>query len=146
MRARNVRPIDLEVAAYLAGVGLRGMGTTTDRGITFRLQAQGNSWRVRDSRGRLTAAVCMHGHWQFFRYLFDRVLGAQLVTSLVDGRLTAESYEVAGRHLARSSRRMPLCECPRGIESRTAGIALNCNRCTDTRACEDHRQHERDYF
>ena len=139
MRARNVNPLDLEVAAYSAGVGLR-IGPDS-----FRLQAQGNSWRMRDSRGRLTSAVCLHGHWLFFRYLFERVPRAEVRTSIAPHRLTASTYESAARLLARN-RELPLCECPRGVENRTAGISLNCDRCTDTLACDDHRYHDRDYF
>ena len=90
-------------------------------------------------------AVCMHGHWLFFRYLFERVGRAEVRTSIVPHRLTASTYESAARLLARN-RGIPLCECPRGIESRTAGTSLTCDRCTDTLACDDHRYHDRDYL
>ena len=147
MRALGVSTVDLEIAAHLAGVGLRGVREDAKE-IHFRLQAQRDSWRVRDSRGRLTAAVCLHGHWQFFRALFNRVEGAQIRSSLTRRMITLDSLGSIGRSVSGDGdlRRLRLCECPHGIDARRAGVVLNCDRCTSTRACADHRYYDDDYF
>ena len=148
MRALGVSTVDLEIAAHLAGVGLLGVRESAKE-IHFRLQAQRNSWRVRDSRGRLTAAVCLHGHWRFFRALFNRIETARIHSSLTRRVILMDTLDSIGRTVARDiSRRVAgnVCDCPYGVETRQAGSDLLCNRCTDDRACSDHRHHDDDYL
>ena len=144
MRAVGVRLLDIEIAAYSTGVGLRGMRMASDGSIYFRLQAQRNSWRVRDSRGRLTASVCMHGHWEFFRNVFNEASSARLYTSLTPRPLRSDNYDSIAEEIVR--RQESLCGCPYGIEARQAGTNLSCSNCSAERACDDHRLHENDYL
>ena len=147
MRALGVSTVDITVAAHFAGVGLRGVREDA-KDIHFRLQAQRNSWRVKDSRGRLTAAVCLHGHWQFFRALLNRVGTAQIHSSLTSRMITLDTLGAIGRSVSGNGdlHRLRLCECPYGIDARRAGVVLNCDHCTSDRACSNHRYYDDDYF
>lgn len=69
MKALNCTEADLQKAAKKTGVRLmdaRPEGT----GVRFRLALVGEKYRRMGHTGRKVAAVCWHGHQDFFRALF----------------------------------------------------------------------------
>jgi hypothetical protein len=80
MKVWNVTPQYLEAVARTTGVELSPI-VKRGRALQFTLRPKGEHYRRRSPGGRRIAAVCWHGHRDFFRTLFWMAPEAKVSTA-----------------------------------------------------------------
>ena len=80
MIARGVTAGQLAGAAKTVGVHLKDV-RPNGRGTAFTLALDGEKYRRRGHSGRRIAAVCWHGHYDFFQEVYHQEEGAIIITA-----------------------------------------------------------------
>ena len=80
MKVWNVEPATIEAAARSVGVAVSPI-VRRGRALQFTLRPKGEHYRRRSPGGRRIAAVCWHGHRDFFRTLFWMAPEAKVSTA-----------------------------------------------------------------
>jgi len=101
MIIRNADYHDICAAAADAGVLLEADRATRGTGYRVRLKlATDKRYQRMSHSGRRVAAVCWHGHRDFFRALYQRAPEARVSTGMADYRSAEDfeaSFEATGR-------------------------------------------------
>ncbi len=80
MIARGMTAAELGDAAQAVGVRLQNV-RPNGTGTAFTLALDGERYRRRSHTGRKIAAVCWHGHYDFFREVYTQNEEATIITA-----------------------------------------------------------------